>query len=505
MLILLSGLVGILGFSFSSALADAAPPDPPRGANPEVTEVTKVRMMAETVLVDIGAPMGDERWAAIVTASFTMRNMGEETEDLDVRFPLDYAMYMGGLVCENPSPDYPSITDLRVWVNGDSVPVSTEYVTVYAYPDSRRIDVPCWGHFQVRFPPGEDVQIRVMYTALPFDMQYVSKYSYAYILKTGAGWFGTIGSADIIFRMPYAITDENFYTCVPDDCQKDTYEIRWHKEDFEPDFNVEIVIMEPDVWQMLTASRERVSANPEDGDAWGRMGWAYKEIALIRKGGPFIGDEKAYQASKDAYERALSILPEDIDWHYGYAELMCSRAVTDHFSDKVPFTDLLAELRTCVEQLKIVLDARPNDTRALSEVEDVNWAFSCSTTHARECGQVIAMDSGQPDYLILTPGVSLSTEASPPDMTPLPTPALISHSTPTPDLEYSSPVVTILPPTASGVASSTPAPPVFVSPTDAPLSSGNSPDGATLPVLLAVLAFGGLWIAVRRFARNNAQ
>ena len=74
----------------SSVLADIAPPHNPPGSNLDPgLEVTQVRMMAETVLVDVlkdTTPGSLGR--AHVTADFTMQNLGTESERLAVRFPI---------------------------------------------------------------------------------------------------------------------------------------------------------------------------------------------------------------------------------------------------------------------------------------------------------------------------------------------------------------------------------------------------------------------------------
>jgi len=68
--------LGLLAGSSTPARADIAPDEPPYGTNPEPgTETTNVRMMAETVLMDVTGS-----YAADVTASFTMRNLGETEE-----------------------------------------------------------------------------------------------------------------------------------------------------------------------------------------------------------------------------------------------------------------------------------------------------------------------------------------------------------------------------------------------------------------------------------------
>jgi hypothetical protein len=70
----------------ASVRADVAPPAYPPGSNPEPgSEITQVRMMAETVLIEV---LQSDNNQARVTADFTMRNLGTAAESMGVRFPL---------------------------------------------------------------------------------------------------------------------------------------------------------------------------------------------------------------------------------------------------------------------------------------------------------------------------------------------------------------------------------------------------------------------------------
>ena len=119
----------------SFASADIAPPAMPPGSNPVPgSETTQVRMLAETVSLDIlpSAPKGS-LGRAKVTASFTMRNLGEKPEQMAVRFPVGVADERSG---------NPSITDMQVKVDGQMCdltqvfPVKTLILVVEMYPGS---------------------------------------------------------------------------------------------------------------------------------------------------------------------------------------------------------------------------------------------------------------------------------------------------------------------------------------------------------------------------------
>src|SRR5207249_10117868 len=64
-----------------------------------------------------------------------------------------------------------------------------------------------WAAFDVTFPTGQDLHLGMTYTITPTG--YLPEARFAYVLETGAGWRDTIGSADIVVRLPYAASDEN--------------------------------------------------------------------------------------------------------------------------------------------------------------------------------------------------------------------------------------------------------------------------------------------------------
>lgn len=150
------------------ALADVAPPEPPSGTDPEPgNEITNVRMVSETVLINIDADSSLDKGDGKVTATFTMRNLGDVDEQMDVRFPLDQTIGWGKL-CSAPSFQYPTIDDLKVKVNGQPVSTHITYQTVPIVTEQEpwpTTTIPCWANFPVFFPVGKDVIIQVTYTA----------------------------------------------------------------------------------------------------------------------------------------------------------------------------------------------------------------------------------------------------------------------------------------------------------------------------------------------------
>jgi hypothetical protein len=383
------------------ARADIAPAEPPSGSNPlPGNELTNVRMMAETVLIEIDSEDPINPGLAAVTATFTMRNLGTEDEQMQVRFPLDQTIGWGKL-CESPFPQFYPIDDLRVKVDGQPVSTQETYQTInFESPldgTPAVFTIPCWSNFHVTFPAGKDVSVEVKYSSEPYhDAE--GAYVYDYILETGTGWKGTIGSADIIFQLPYPLDESNFYSCMPAGCKVEEMSVKWHLEDFEPSSNPGISLLPPPLWQSITDEKENITRNPRDGEAWGRLGKAHKEAILAKRG--FRADaagEEMYRLSKEAYTQAVTLLPNDADWHYGFAELLCINAEWNSY---------LVESSTqgwqeCMSQIKQTLDLNPDHKSANELLQDLAYFNS-----------LVDLSGSQPDYLILTPQPTVTITAT---------------------------------------------------------------------------------------------
>jgi len=389
----------LLLVSNTQARADISPPEPPSGTNPEPgSETTNVRMVSETVLVEIDGDSPLDTGFGDVTATFTMRNLGDVDEQMDVRFPLDQTIGWGNL-CSAPSFINPTIDDLSVKVNGNAVSTQTTYQTVPVIMGEEpwpTTTIPCWANFHVSFPVGKDIVIEVSYTAQPYDF---GGYHYSYVLITGNGWKDTIGSADIIFQVPYELNDSNFISCSPQDCEVTTNTVQWHYEDFDPSSNVMVSLSSPPLWQSILFETQNTARNPNDGEAWGHLAKAYKES--IRENVGYRSDaagQEMYQLSKDAYQKTVTLLPNDADWHYGFADLLCWNAGYNNF---LVDSETKAWIE-CVERVQQVLDLNPNHEKTKELIE-----------YYGEFDGMIDFSGSQPDYIILTPKpttASISTE-----------------------------------------------------------------------------------------------
>ena len=397
------------------ARADIAPPESPPGTNlVPGNENTQVRMMAETVTLDVQAKnAGNWLGQAKVTAVFQMRNLGSAEEKMDVRFPLSYWNgYSDGF------GNFPEITDLSVHVNNSYV--GTHRITT-DNPSTIYSNTIPWAAFPVTFSPGKDVQIKVTYTADGFG-EY-SFVAFKYILETGAGWNDTIGSADLIVRLPYEVNNQNVifddstgFSMTTPGGQIVANEIRWHYDNLEPTAgdNLEVTLVVPEAWVKVVKERDIVKQNPGDGEAWGQLGKACKEIILYRKAmREDEGGKALYQESLAAYEKAVTLLPSDSLWHYGFADLLW-----DHYFWYVNAANRsdFSELTRIIHELKTSLDLDPNNTRAFEMLQAINGTVP----------GVLNIVGNRIDYLILTatPVVATPTEiVAPPTETlaPLPT------------------------------------------------------------------------------------
>lgn len=304
--------------------ADVAPPQAPPGSNPVAGTVdTQVRMEHEKVVIAIQEVEDfDQKGTARVWAEFHMENKGGTAETLMVRFPISYDDGWGG---------YPEIEDLMVYVNNLSV--DTSEIKLESGPEvwDTRIS---WTEFEVTFPPDEIVEIEVDYTLN--GTGYYPFVTYEYLLQTGAGWKGTIGSAEIIVRLPYPAAPENVllegstgWGGTTPGAELIENEIRWFLEDFEPesDHNISVALLRPSLWQRILDEQQYVSDFPQDGDAWGMLARYYKEATNLSKGyRTDTGGISLYQQSISAYKKALELLPNDALWHFGYADLLLWRS-----------------------------------------------------------------------------------------------------------------------------------------------------------------------------------
>lgn len=422
--------------------ADAAPPEAPPGTTLLPGEsITQVRMVAETVTLTISKnPSNPQNAIAKTEAIFTMRNLSTTEEKMAVRFPLSF--FNGN---SDGYGNFPEINAITVKVDGKTVPTKREIQPFTNSEQSyhERDEIP-WAVFDVAFPPNQDVIIEVVYNVNGFG--YYPYVAFKYILETGAGWNGTIGSAEIIIRLPYEISEQNLDLTGQAGHGESTpggvrsrNEIRWIFKDLEPTYldNIQIVVVTPAQWEKVLSGKNDVEKNPNDGEAWGRLAKAYKEVVMMPKG--WLREDPAgselFALSKDAYEKCLALLPNDSLWHYGYADLLWSRY---YFGYYLPGRhDDEALLPAVLTHLKNALEIDPDNELAYEMLMDI--VFFMEGAVAVKEGYVVdengKYDMDNFDFLALTatpipptPWGGFPTETPPVTLEPVST--IQSESTP---------------------------------------------------------------------------
>jgi hypothetical protein len=341
----------------SDVRADVAPPIFPPGSNPQPgTEITQVRMAAETVILAVLRDFDAESLGhAHVTANFTMHNLGTADERMAVRFPISG---------DDGRGNFPEIKNMVITVNGQEVPYRRVNYPDINYPDNDPVP---WAEFDVTFPTGQDVSIHVAY-----DLEGSGYYPFTafyYILETGAGWKDTIGSADVILRLPYEANPQNVIMNVQIGWAETTpggvfqgNEVRWHFNDFEPGEsqpvqNMEFALVAPSTWEAVLTAQADIAQSPNDGEAWGLLARAYKQSFSMSKGyREDAGGQELYRLSVEAYEKCLSLKPNDAQWHAGFADLLATRAMWDAWK---PGTT--PETYRALTEIYTALQLDPND------------------------------------------------------------------------------------------------------------------------------------------------
>jgi hypothetical protein len=410
-------LAAAIAWPREAVRADIAPPKTPPGSTllPEDAG-TAVRMVAETVTLEVSAdPQNDSRTIARTNAVFTMRNLGHVDETMAARFPLSFPDGSS-----DGSFEFPEIPSISVKIDGLSVPTRREMQPPIEGGGYHERDEIPWAVFDVTFPRSRDVVVEVTYRVTGYG--YYPQTIFEYVLETGAGWNDTIGEADIIVQLPYAVTDANVFVEESNSSSASTPEsvlsanqVRWHFEDLEPTSqdNIEVILVAPALWDSVLKETRLVEVNPKDGEAWGRLAKAYKEAARLPKG--WLRDDPAggelVDLSRDAYETCLALLPKDALWHYGYADLLWSEY---YWGTRVsPRGDTQGLLPRLLAELQTVLALDPDNSLAQDLLLEISLAVDG------------AVELNGDDY------VFLALTATPPPPTPYGNPPTEANATAT--------------------------------------------------------------------------
>jgi hypothetical protein len=471
--------------------ADVAPPPYPPGSSISPDGQTQVRMLEEHVTLDfdpgnlhdpelhINHAYSD--YTISVKADFSMKNLGTSTESMKVRFPLSYKHLSDDLL----------IDDFQVLVEGSPTPFEKEEYSDDQFQGNMKL----WAEFPVTFLRQQEILIQVQYS-----LKSISKYwhnSVAYVFETGAGWYGTIGKAELIVNLPYEYSPDSILSILPGGSIFGKT-IRWTWQDFEPTAkdNFFITLESPWLWNEVVAAKQAILDDPHEGAAYTRLGTLYARIA---NGGREIAYPEFERLAIDTLKKGAALSPEDPEPHYQlYALYYLEYAPTLNVTGKLPAQACLL----LIDELnQILLRGSPSNPN-FSTPEQIQAMYN-----SMQCLNKPALTTLRNTYPTSTPTVSRSPTVDPyipaatstPTVKPIIMDTATTTSTPSPTQTFaltktSSPTTT-LPPTVEQIS------PQTTSPSQA-ASSNTIP--WLLGVLLVVTLFtGGTAYYFRRHHHNS--
>lgn len=293
-----------------------------------------VQMVAETVeitIVTATAPTSESPSSARAhyEARFTMRNQGQATEQMDVRFPL------------TDGDSWETIWDFVAFVDGEQARVRKS-VEPFRLGETR---IARWGVFPVTFEPGVDVFITVRYSTHisgwgwyesedPDDAEGAfygpmnpDTATVFYMLETGAGWYGPIETGAVVLKVPYAAGPVNVFDLDAglaewrpgwETANGERFvgpvfadrEARWEFSQLEPtrEDNLRIQFLWPGEWRRIQSLKAEARRNPRNVTAALQLAGAY----LAAGAGVHSGHANDYHCllSQQEIQRGLVYHPE---------------------------------------------------------------------------------------------------------------------------------------------------------------------------------------------------
>jgi len=306
---------------------------------PSPGPATRVQMAAEQVRMDIQIVQSTDQYTTTqvsVTANFQMHNTGAQAEALKVVFPIQDEICFPVEGIDGPYQDYqidPATFDVLV----DHQAVTTSVVTADRLITDTLPEEDChsvWEAFDASFPANQDVAIDVSYQMHRFREQAVDRFSY--ILETGSGWYGPIGSADIEVRFPYTVARDLLLDATTPGFHLDGDRARWHWSNFKPSSNVYVATFSPLLWQDYLEGQRRVRTQPREAGNWSWLADAYSELAWATGGqgwgyhGTFeeVGDWRYAQLALQASQQAIVLQPDLVDAWITQGRILSSMALT---------------------------------------------------------------------------------------------------------------------------------------------------------------------------------
>ncbi len=348
-------------FPLNIVMADVAPPMQPPGSSIYTDSNTYVQMVSETVILDITEANAQDG-IITVSADFVMRNQGNEAEELAVRFPLENPEGWG-----DGYMSFPQIEDFSVSVNGKDIPYTTT-----EEPFKEDMEPISWAVFSVVFPVGEKVTIQTDYitelSEIP-EGQAIANY----IFETGDGWYGPIGHAALILRLPYNANPSSVYwdTGRTSDSAPtfDGREVHWEWSDFNPTSsdNFSVYMVWPHKWLRILQLEAELDQNPSDIEAVIALTQAYRESGSEKHGLPI--SSHIVELSENTVSEALSLSPNNPDLHIEIARIHLWQVPSwDRRSSQPPDDPLFDQ---AMDELSIAMQLDSENVRALKLIEEL--------------------------------------------------------------------------------------------------------------------------------------
>jgi hypothetical protein len=249
----------------TSWLADVAP-DPVSRTGEALAphKKTQIEMTAEVVTITLGSD--DAR----VKAVFQLKNTGKEGEKLEVGFPT--AVMPGSYTWSSEKVDVhtwgdATIRDFKASVDGKEVKAEAKHAN-----QTKEYFIRGWLCWAMEFDAGQERTVEVSYRFASRDDNYTASSPLrnrqaTYILRSGAGWKGNIGSAKVILEFG-DITGSHITKAAPEPTSKEKGSWTWQWKDWEPDTDILLQYrVYADAKEAVAKLADVVSKKPEDGDA----------------------------------------------------------------------------------------------------------------------------------------------------------------------------------------------------------------------------------------------
>jgi hypothetical protein len=476
------------------------------GLHPFTDQPTQVQMVYERVemeLKDIPPPnkgSNSPYYVVDTVAWFVMHNQGAQEESMQVIFPLQDLNWC--MVDTAPRDSWARFIIMKqsfqANVDGVNVPIST-IETAHPYKDLNefcaKYSMP-WAAFNVIFPAGKDVLIRIGYQMVESSSDVI--HSFQYTLETGAAWKGPIGTAYIVVRFPYLATPETILGYTTPGYQILYNEIFWSYRDFEPtyDNNMTFAFVSPEQWQRIQDKRDQIRQDRSDVDAWLELADLYETVAYIGKAE--VRDAGYRQKVYNTYEQAIAANPNSADLYAGYASFLSTDCCYYSFVDGINTEDLNRILPLVDKALKL----DPSNEVALN-VLSILESDSVGFTYDRPVTFTPSITPTPTETTTSTrtpvPSVTRTPTVTPTPRTPRPTRTGTHAPTLPPTSTYTPPPTKLPTITISSAISTETQAPSFATPTrpaatEMPVPPVVKKSGIQVPALAIVFILAALFI-----------